>query len=196
LAFVNLGVILDLQTKSCDAVVDGSNVLFAADSFQNNGCNFCEVVICENHFLLCFLIVILTSRCLQIKFCDRETEHYIEYEERSDSQRDDQQCFLRCRKGSGEKKVSCSGGATEASTESKGNCDHCEDRVQKSVDHVQCRSQEHETEFEGLCNTADKGCDSCGSHKTDGNFLLVALCCMYHSESRAGDTEHHAGEES
>ena len=100
LLLVNLCVILDLKTKSCDAVVDRCNVFFSAYTFKNDLCNFCKVIIGKNNFLLCFLIVILTSRCLQIEFHDRETEYNIEDNERCDTKRNDHPCILSCRKGS------------------------------------------------------------------------------------------------
>ena len=45
LLLINLGVVLDFKTKSCDAVVKACNVFFAADTFQNDLCNFCKVVV-------------------------------------------------------------------------------------------------------------------------------------------------------
>ena len=60
LLLVNLCVILNLKTKSCDAVIDGCNVPFAANAFEDDRSNLCEVVVCENYALLCICIIVIS----------------------------------------------------------------------------------------------------------------------------------------
>ncbi len=101
-------------------------------------------------------------------------------------------CGQECR----EHKVRSACREAETCTEAKQCNNYCEDTVKDRIDHIQQRSQEHETEFERLCNTADKCTDSCGCNKTTCYFLLVILRCMDHSQSSARNTEHHTREES
>ena len=105
--FVYFCSIFHFQTKSCDAVVDRSNVFFTAASSQNCFCNFCVVVVRQFDALFRFVdIIIFTSRCFQVEFCDCKTEYYVEYYKCCNTQRDDQPCLSCCRKGSREDQVS------------------------------------------------------------------------------------------
>ena len=64
LLLVNFGIVFDLETKSCDAVVKACNVFFAADTFQNDLCNFCKVVVGKLNALFSLYIVVLTAGSL------------------------------------------------------------------------------------------------------------------------------------
>ena len=97
------------------------------------------------------------------------------------------------RQRSGEDQVSSTGGEHEAGTETNVVGDDGEDAVQNSIDNVQGEAQEHEAELEGLGNAANEGADGGGGHQTDGSLLVLGG--VDHSQSSAGDTEHHAGEE-
>ena len=45
LLLVYLCVIFDFQTKSCDTVIDRCHIFFSANTFQDNSCNFCKVIV-------------------------------------------------------------------------------------------------------------------------------------------------------
>ena len=65
--------------QSCYTVVDACNVFLSAATFKNLCCDSCEVITCQFYIFFCFQIVIIFStRCLQIKFLDREEEYEIE----------------------------------------------------------------------------------------------------------------------
>ena len=57
-------LILYLQTETCDAVVDGSYVGWAAKSLKDNGGYLCVIVVGEAYGLLALCIVVLASRSL------------------------------------------------------------------------------------------------------------------------------------
>lgn len=104
LLLINLCVIFDYKTKSCDTVVDRLYVIFSTNTLKNDLSYCCEVIVCKNNF--CFIIIVIfTTWCLQIEFNDCETEYNVEYDESCDSKRNDKPCLSCCRKGSREDKV-------------------------------------------------------------------------------------------
>ena len=79
LLFIDCCIVFDFQTKSGNTVIYAGNVLFTAQTFQNNGCHGGKVVICQNDLGL-ILTVVFTSRSLQIKCFDSKAEYDVEYD--------------------------------------------------------------------------------------------------------------------
>ena len=64
LLFIYKCIVFDLQTKSCDTVVERLHITLTAETFQNDGSHFGEIAVGKNRFLLCLYIVILSAGCL------------------------------------------------------------------------------------------------------------------------------------
>ena len=68
LLLIYLCVILNFKTKSCDTVINRSQVLFTANTLKNDTCYFGKVVIAQ--YYLCFIfVIILSTRSLKVLFC-------------------------------------------------------------------------------------------------------------------------------
>ena len=115
---IHLRVILDLQTKSGDAVIDRSYVLRTAYAFQNDLCYLSKVIVCKFH-LSFICVIILTTRSLQIELNDNNTEYYIV--DHADSQANrNQQPRILCQRSEGAKyHIYRTAGEGEACTDRK-----------------------------------------------------------------------------
>ena len=75
LLLIHSRVILYLQTKPCNTVVNGSYVGSAAYALQNNRRNLGEVVVGQNYGRL--VVVILAAGSLQVELGDDKSEHNV-----------------------------------------------------------------------------------------------------------------------
>ena len=136
LLLVHLITVLDFQSQTGDAVVDGDDVLLAAQAFQND-LSHAGVVIVSQLDLQLALLVVFTAGGLQIELLDGEQEHEVEHCESSDAHGDDEPVVVSSGQSSTEQQVHCTGGEAEASTEAQSDGDGGEDAVQQGVNNVQ-----------------------------------------------------------
>ena len=100
---------------------------------------------------------------------------------------------VRCRQEGREYEVGRACGEAEACAEADIVGDDGENAIQSSINNIQREAQEHEAELKRLGNAADECTDGSGQDQTDSSLLV--LRSLDHSQSRTGNTEHHAGEE-
>ena len=106
---VNQQTVLDFQSQTGDAVVDGGDIGLAANAFQDDLSHLGEVVVSQLDVQL-VLSVVLTAGGLQIPLGDGETEDDVEDHEGSQAQRSDQPGLGSCGQGSGEDQVGATSG--------------------------------------------------------------------------------------
>ena len=84
LSLVDQQAVLHFQTQTGDAVIDGGDVLLAAQAFQNDG-SHCGVVVIGQLDLHLAVLIVLTAGGLQIPLLDGKVEHGEEHGEGSDT---------------------------------------------------------------------------------------------------------------
>lgn len=118
LLLIHQQAILDLHAQTGDAVIGGSNVVLAAQTFQNDSGDLGVVVIGQSCLHIFFLVVVIfTARSLQIQSSDGDTEHEVEDHSGYQADGDQQQAALSIGSLEAEEPVNKTGGEPEACAE-------------------------------------------------------------------------------
>ena len=208
---VNSCCIMDGDTESCCTAVHIADVFLSSkagcDGFTYRVCRctsccftgfsgfFSRVYICFC-IKLCFCVVILTSRSLEVELFDQEGEDHIIENKVNDTYRDNPEpaCLCISLKDPEQEQIKETAGKGKSYCNVQHMCDHISRACKNNLYRKQCRSYKQERELQWLCDSCKHTCKGCGKKKSACCFFLLRLCTAVHGKSCSRKTEDHENE--